>query len=274
MNADLHMHTTDSDGTKSFEEVIDIAVEKNLDIISITDHDNCTNYEEKIKYAIKKGITLIPGIEVSTKYKKQSVHVLGYFKNDGYNNEEVIEFFENIKKKRRNRINQYLLNIKIKYNYDISYNDVLSLSKGAVARPHIAKALINKYPHLTHDFIFSTILNADNDIYIPSSNVSVQEAIDLLHRNGAIAVLAHPTLIKKELLLDILEHDFDGIEAYYFLNKEKDDMYFSSIARKIGLIVTGGSDYHGIENDSKHGDIGEIFISGIDVDQFLTKLKY
>ncbi len=271
MKVDLHTHTTYSDGTKSVRELLTMAKERGLDLISITDHDTCINVEENKKIASELGIQYIPGIELSTLEQNKSVHVLGYFTDDSYNSEEMKHYYTFIKKSREDRMYQFIDNLKEHFNLHITYEDVFSFSSGIVARPHIAKAIHKNYPEYSFDYIFENFIGDHSKAYVPSSKLSVEEGIKLLRRNNCVIVLAHPTLLKANIKEQVLSYDYDGFEARYFRNKENEEEHFKMLANKRGMIYTGGSDYHGIENDSKHGEVGKYYFE--EPTQFLDFYK-
>lgn len=260
MKADLHMHTTFSDGTKTNTELIRMASEKNLDLISITDHDTCKNVDENRKLAKELGIRYIPGLELSTLEQNRSVHVLGYFTDDSYKSKEMNEYYSFIKSSRENRVHKFIEKLKQYFNIEITYDDVSSLANGIIARPHIAKAINIKYPEYSFNYIFDEFIGDHSKAFVPSSKLGVQEGIDLLRRNNCVVVLAHPVLLKKHIKDKVISYNYDGLEAIYFRNTFEDEEYFKLLAKKRGMFITGGSDYHGIENDSKHGTVGDFYI--------------
>ncbi len=150
---------------------------------------------------------------------------------------------------------------------------MLGLSRGIIARPHIAKAINMGYPKYNHNYIFENFIGDDCKAYVPSCELSVQEGIDLLRRNNCLVVLAHPVLLKSFIKEDVLRYNFDGIEAIYFRNKENDESEYRTLAKNRGMFITAGSDFHGIQNDTKHGDIGDVILTGEDLDIFRNKLK-
>ena len=259
MKADLHTHTIASDGTKTNRELLTMAKERGLDLISITDHDTCIHVEENYNISKELGIRYIPGIELSTLEQNRSVHILGYFTDDSYKNEEMMNYYKFIKESRENRTHKFITNLKEHFNIEITYEDVLGFSTGVIARPHIAKAIHKNYPEYSFDYIFETFIGDNSKAYVPSSKLSVEEGIKLLRRNNCVIVLAHPTLLKSHIKEYVLSLDYDGYEAKYFRNKENEEEYFKMLALKRGMFTTGGSDYHGIENDSKHGEIGKFY---------------
>ncbi len=270
MKADLHMHSTLSDGRLSSFGLIKRAKKNGVDIISLTDHDICGNADENIAYAKEIGITFIPGIELSTVHENKSVHVLGYFRDDSYKSEDMVSYYKVIKDARESRAMNFILNLKKFFNIEISYEEVFSYSDGVIARPHIAKAVVNNYPEYSFDDVFTNFIGDNSKAYVPTCKLSVDEGIDLLRRNNCVVVLAHPTLLKSYIRDYVLSRNFDGFEAVYLRNKTGEEQEFRALAKSKRLIVTGGSDFHGITNDSNHGDIGDIYINDMDLTNFLN----
>lgn len=273
MRADLHMHTTHSDGIKTVKEIIDLAYQNKLKVFSITDHDICEEVDFAKEYANSKGLTFIPGVELSTLHKNKSVHILGYFKDEGYKSDSMIAYYKRIKEGRESRTHKFVENLKTYFDIEITYESVQSFSNGIIARPHIAKAIQEKHPEYSFDYIFQEFIGDYSKAYVPSTQLAVEDGVALLRKNGAVAVLAHPVLLKKHIKDEVLAMDFDGIEARYYRNQAGDEQLYRDYARKHGIIITAGSDYHGIKNDTKHGMVGEVFMEDADTKAFLDALK-
>lgn len=273
MKADLHMHSTHSDGLYETKDLFDMAKKRGLDYISITDHDTCLDVENNYKLSKEYNVGYIPGIELTTVVDEKNVHVLGYFTDDSYQSDEMNRYYKNIKIKRETRARQFIKNLKTYFDLDVDYEDAYRYGRGVIARPHIAKAIIKKYPNYTHNEVFNLFLGDHSKAYVPSSLLTLQEGIDLLKRNNCVIVLAHPVLLKKSIKDEVLGHKFDGIEAVYFQNTKEDTKYYLEYVRKNNLLYTAGSDFHGIINDTKHGNVGDCFIEGDALNRFLEALN-
>jgi len=275
MKADLHMHTKASDGRLTNREVFKRAKEKGMDVIAITDHDICKKeaVEENKALAREFDITYIPGIELSTLYKGKSVHVLGYFKGEGYADKAMEAYYDMIRTGREKRAKTFIENLKKHFDIEIDYDTLVELSRGIIARPHIAQAIRRNYPEYSHNYIFDTFIGEHTKAYVPSTELSLEEGVKLLRKHGALSVLAHPVLLKPSVHDKVLGHTFDGLEAIYPRNDESDTEYYKAYAKRYGHFITAGSDYHGIENDPSHGDIGDVTLEGEPLDKFLTALK-
>lgn len=273
MHADLHMHTTDSDGRLNAQALFHLAKEKGLDVIAITDHDICKNVKEKQALAKQYGIQYLPGIELSTLHKGKSVHVLGYFKDASYNNHAMKTYYKEIKKGREERAKKFIKNLKKHFDIIISYERLMTVSHGIIARPHIAKVITENYPEYDHDYIFEHFIGDDSKAYVPSSELSTEAGIKLLKDNNALVILAHPKLLKPKIHDEVLNYPFDGIEAIYGLNTEAETNYYKNLAKKKKFLITAGSDYHGIDNDTSHKMLGSVSLFGSDLKIFLRHLK-
>ncbi len=273
MKADLHMHTTDSDGRNTNEELFALAKERGVDMIAITDHDVCTNVKQNRALGDQYGVAYIPGIELSTLEDGKSVHLLGYFRDEAYDAKAMKAYYTMIREGRENRAKTFIKNLAIHEAIHITYDDVLAVSDGIIARPHIAKAIINRYPQYTHNDIFNRFIGDHCRSFVPSTELSVQEGLDLLRQHNVLVVLAHPGLLKATIHDKVLStYDFDGIEAYYGRHTPTQKRHYETLARDRGWLITAGSDYHGIPNDKQHLSLGEATLSGDELDAFLTAL--
>lgn len=273
MKADLHMHSTYSDGRYTMRELVDEAAQKQIDVIAITDHDVVGDIDDAIAYGNTKGVRVLPGIELSTLEQQKSVHILGYFTDDSYHNEELKQYYIDIKKRRDERAKRIINNL-IEYNgIVITYDSVQAEAGGIIARPHIAKAITKAYPDYDHDDIFEHFIGDHCKAYIPSVELPVQEGLDLLKRNNCIAVLAHPTLLKPHIKDPVLSYDYAGIEAIYYRNKPGEEELFKNLASNRNMLITAGSDFHGIKGDTKHGTLGQIVLEGNALENFLQAIE-
>lgn len=274
MKADLHLHTTESDGRLHREELFKLAKSRNIDYIAITDHDVCHHVDDNRQLAAQYGVHYIPGIELSTLYEGKSVHVLGYFRSDGYQSDVMERFYVETKARRERRARMFIDKLAHYYNLHIRYEDIVSVSHGIIARPHIAKAIRMRYPQYSHNEVFDLFIGEHTKAYVPSAEIQLPEGIALLREHDAVVVLAHPTLLKSHIHDAVLEHDFDGIEAIYGLNRAHDTERYCALAKARGWLVTAGSDFHGIENDTKHKELGDITLEGRALEAFLQAVRF
>ncbi len=241
---DLHIHTNASDGLLTPFEVVDIAVEKELRAIAITDHDTTDGLVKVLDYALDKGLTLIPGVELSCIYMDSDVHILGYFIN--YEDESFVKIIKKFRTERYKRgeaivakLNELGINLSMETVRDIA-------GKASVGRPHVAEALLKEEYVRTFDEAFARFLGYHASAYVPKSHFDVDHAIDLLHRVGGLAVLAHPgTLKHDEYIPDFVEMGLDGVEAHHQKHNRNAVAHYKNIAKKYDLFYSGGSDCHG-----------------------------
>lgn len=270
IKAEFHCHTTASDGNLSPTEVVQLAKTKEVKILAITDHDTVDGLPEAKEACDKLAVKFIPGIELSCNHNKESIHLLGFFKGDGYKSKELIDFLHNLKLSRISRAKAIVDKLKEHFNIELNYEDVMALGDGVIARPHIAKAIINAGYNYSIDYIFDNFIGNDSPAYVPNKHISVPDGIKLLKEYGCIVVLAHPKLVKKTPLKELLQFDFDGIEAIYFQNFQRETDELTSIANSSGLLVTCGSDFHGIsKDDKKHGMVGAMEIDEFFFNKFI-----
>ena len=238
--ADLHCHSTCSDGTVTPKKLIDLAIENNLSGLSITDHDTLNAYEIALPYAKEKAFPLLPGVEFSCIQRGESVHILGYAFN--LNNEEINEFC--IKHKSRREQRSLLILEKLKeHGMPINLN---TESLESIGRPHIAAELIKNGYVQTMEEAFRRYLGEECPCYVPGDAFSVEETIEVIHQAGGVAVIAHPHLIHhSRIVTDLLKMPFDGIEAYYARFAPHKEKAWVKIGLHREWILTGGSDYHG-----------------------------
>ncbi len=251
MKLDLHIHSTYSDGLFNIEQIVEKAIINNINGIAIADHDNNDSWKE---IDIKKfKIPVFKAVEISTNYNNELIHILGYYLNNDSNYSELSNKLKEIQIQRKERVTKIISKLE---NFDIfiKYEDVLKYSDGSVSRPHIAKAILNKYPNrgYTFDNLFDSYLGNDKPAYIKMEEFNVKDAVDLLHRNNCIVVLAHPWFIKKNDYKELFLFNFDGIECDITGLIENTSQYLE-FAKNNNLLVTAGSDFHGIKVQEQVG---------------------
>lgn len=266
---DLHTHTNNSDGEYTVLENINLARENKYRAIAITDHDNINSWNLIDDY---DDIIAIKGVELSTFYKGDSVHILGYYLNNGGSYKQLEDKLKSLQDKREKRVHKM---IELLHQFDIylTYEEIVKYADGVVARPHVARAIMEKYTdrEYTSQYIFENFIGDDKPAYVPTENLDTYDAIKLLHDNNCIAVLAHPLYIKKFNYQEIKDLGIDGIECFYayFDIDEKECKKVLKFAKENNLIVTGGSDFHGpnVRNTFKEsyleGEYEDIFLKVI-----------
>lgn len=258
---DMHTHSTFSDGIYSPSELVDYAVEKGLSGIAITDHDTVDGIEEaKQRAAVHEDFIVIPGIELSTEYNNEDVHILGYMID--YKKEHLSKLLQRLQNTRDSRAIKIVDRLK-KLGIKISYKDVVEMSgDGVIGRLHIARSMIRKGYVQTIGDAFTKYLAKGAPAYVPKHRLTPECAINTIRKAGGFSVVAHPGLLKSESILDyLIDLDIDGIEAYHPKHSKEQSKRYLKLAEKYNLFVTGGSDFHYPPEKNKHdSDLGGIKI--------------
>ncbi|MBN1290912.1 MAG: PHP domain-containing protein [Candidatus Latescibacteria bacterium] len=241
---DLHIHTTCSDGQDTPEEIVDAYVQGGYTTIAITDHDSVDGVIRGLEAAKDKPIELIPGIELSSIEDIYDIHILGYYMN--YDNDEFRKRIAFFKEKRKERAEEIVKNLNF-LGLDIQFETVLRIAHGApVGRPHIAEALLSEELIMTYNEAFARYIGDQGPAYVPKYKVTPAEAIELILNSGGIPSLAHPGVLnREEFIFELIEYGLVGLEAIHPLHTPEKQLYYEKLAKKYGLIVTGGSDWHG-----------------------------
>jgi predicted metal-dependent phosphoesterase TrpH len=244
--ADLHCHSTYSDGTATPQELIDLALSSGLKGLSITDHDTTQAYLSALSYAKDLPLELIPGVEFSATLDNVSVHVLGYSFSPFHSKILSLCTQHSMRRDARNR---EILERLSKLGISITPEDIIKASKSkleTIGRPHIAKALVQKGYVPTIKEAFKLYLGEGKSAYAKGMSLSVEETIETLHKANGLAIIAHPHLIEHpKVIHKLLEMNFDGLEGYYGNFNKEENARWTKIAQKKGWLITGGSDYHG-----------------------------
>lgn len=248
LTADLHVHTTASDGRLSPAEIIEEAIKAGLSYIAITDHDTVDGLLQlkEINHPIPNTLTIIPGIELSTDLPQNDVHILGY--SIDIFNAPLREQLNILIAHRHERAKQMIAKLQ-QLGYSITYQRVLELagSATAIGRPHIAKALVEKEFFSTISEVFIALLDKNGPAYVPHYKLTPKQVIELIKKAGGIAVLAHPGLIgNDDIVLDIIHSGICGLEVYHPKHDEKQTQKYLNMAHQHDLLITGGSDFHAI----------------------------
>ncbi len=245
MPADLHIHSNFSDGLLSPEEIVRKARDSGLSAISITDHDIVDGIDSAIAEGEKLGIKVIPGIEFTTDLPDTEIHILGYFID--YKAKWLKELLLKIREDRVNRIYKTADKLKA-LGIDIAAKDVLALAeKGSVGRPHVARILVEKGAVKSVQEAFNKYLNCGAPAYVPHFRLTPVEAVKTIVKAGGIAVYAHPAVSDKDdMIPELVAAGLGGIEVYYGKHSDAQVKHYRSLAKKYGLLMTGGSDFHGL----------------------------
>jgi len=243
-NIDLHLHTLHSDGTLTVEALLALAVSKGVSCISITDHDTFDAYATAPEIAESLRVELISGIEISSVSDGRDIHILGYFCD--IQNAEFLAALEVQREKRKGRVREILEKLR-NLGVNLSYEQVQQHNLGAsISRPHIALALVEAGYVYSFPEAFDRYLKEGAAAYCPPKGLSSEEAISLIKKAGGLAVMAHPEYTNAdELIPRLVGYGIAGLEVYNYKTTKSIKKY-EKIAKKYGLVETGGSDYHGI----------------------------
>ena len=250
MKSDLHIHTLYSDGVFSPEKIVDTAIDVGLQVIALTDHDNILSYQVAKDYLKKTNkedkLEIIQGIEVNTLYKNYEVHILGYFMD--VNNSDFQNLLKMQQQARVKQTKEIINLLAKKEGIRIKFEDIKKqvAEGGSIGRPHIAKAITNAGGTNNVIEAYAKYIHDDSPVYVQRKSVSPQDAVEIIYDAGGIPVIAHPhdLDIAEDLIKELMQYGLRGIEAYHRKHSPACVEYFSSMAEELGLIVTGGSDFH------------------------------
>lgn len=258
---DLHTHSNASDGSCSPKDVVRLAVEAGLSAVALTDHDDTGGVEEAVEegkrqQAEGRNIEVIPGIEISAGYKNTDIHILGLF-IDPLEETFVRETKEAVKRREQRNI-QMVENLS-RAGVEITMEDLMEKNLDTViTRAHFARHLLKKGYVKTMGAAFTKYLNPDGPYYVPRVYISKSRAIELIRLAGGVPVLAHPLHYKlpqkelEQLVRELTEQGLAGIEAKYSNHFAADEAVVRALAAKNGLLLSGGSDFHGANKPDIH----------------------
>ncbi len=261
--ADLHIHTTYSDGAYSPLEIVDKAYKAGLNIISITDHDSLDGIKEATIYAKGKGIEVIPGLELSTDIDEKEIHLLAYFID--YENEELLKYLKFFREERFFRAKRIIKKLR-HLGISITIDDVLYRAKNsAIGRPHIANALVDLGYVKNYMEAFEKFLGDNCPAYERKIHISPTSALKLISEAGGLSFIAHPGFMNESILLNIIKAGVDGIEVIHPSHNENQINFYRGIVNQYCLLETGGSDFHG-GNKNDEENLGKYTISSNQID--------
>ncbi|WP_261305902.1 PHP domain-containing protein [Paenibacillus andongensis] len=277
IEADLHTHTTASDGTQRPAANVQMAFDAGLGALAITDHDTVSGVAEALLAGRELGIEVVPGVEISTVANGQDIHVLGYYID--IHNEQFLQRLASLRDTRDTRNNMIIERLQ-QLGLDITMAEVLReveniKRKGdTVGRPHIAAVLLHKGYVSSISEAFDRYLGSGAAAYANPPRIEPATAIEWIREAGGKAVLAHPGIYHDDALVEtIVQQGLDGIEVYHSDHTPEDEAKYLSLARRSGLLITAGSDFHGERGGVVfHAPIGSRRI-GIDVLQSLKSEK-
>ena len=250
---DLHTHSLASDGSDAPADVLRRAVEKGLSGVALTDHDTISGLHDFMTAAEGKNIEAVPGVEISSFLYNKEIHILGLFIDPS---SESLHTFLAQARENRNRRNQIMLEKLNAIGYEITEEELQNEAGGeSVGRPHFAKILVRKGYFTDIQEAFAHCLKRGARAYTPRQPASPQESIEAIHAAGGLAFWAHPVYQKpgersfvRRYLRHLVPLGLDGIEAYYSLYSLRQHQMLKEMAVEFGLLICGGTDYHGIHH--------------------------
>lgn len=291
MRIDLHVHSTASDGTLSPSEVVREAHARGLCAIALTDHDTMDGVAEALQAGMRLGVEVIPGVELNTESPAGEVHVLGYFPPpEGWSPEAdpaghgagvvgaVIdrEFYDLLASRRDSRAERARKMVQRlrELGMPLSYEDVLRQAGDApVGRPHIARALLEAGYVESVKEAFDRWLHRGGPAYVPREKLSPAEAVQAIIDAGGVPVLAHPGRIDGQWVIqELIDAGLEGLECYYPEHTPEQTERYLGLAREHGLVVTGGTDYHG-PRSPHDADLGSLPVPPEAVEQLKERVR-
>jgi len=267
MPADLHTHTLFSDGTETPEKIVELAKQAGLTSIAITDHDVVAGIDRAIKRGQELGVEVIPGIEFTTEDLNAEIHIVGCFID--YKDLKLLEIIKKMQKARKDRIYKICEKLKA-INVNLDPAEVFKIAgHEAAGRPHVAKALMKQGSVSNFKEAFNRYIAFNGPAYVSHYKLSPAEAIKLVLDARGLPIFAHPAVSHcDQIIPDLKKAGLVGIEAHYISHSQSQTEHYLKLAEKYGLLVSGGSDYHG-EGSGREIKPGDVSIS----DELMDKLR-
>jgi predicted metal-dependent phosphoesterase TrpH len=242
--ADLHLHTQFSDGTFTPEELVLRAQQNGLACIAVTDHDSVEGCARAAVACAAVQMDFVPGAELTAEHNDIEVHILGYFLD--ITDEKFLARIAKFQSVRQNRIHEMVAALN-KLGIPLKAESVFALANcKSPGRPHVARTLVKENLIGSLDEAFERFLKKGRPAWVPKTKMSALEAVELIHRAGGLAVIAHPGLNRSDdIIPDLVDAGMDGIECFHTKHSTVMSERYLEIADKYHLLVTGGSDCHG-----------------------------
>lgn len=244
IKADLHMHTTFSDGALSPYELVKKCKQRGLSVIAITDHDSVDAFPDAIEYGKEFGVEVIPGVELSAMVDDKDVHILGYFVN--HTNKRLLEYLQFFRLERVKRAERIVAKLN-SINVPITLDAVMERAgKGAVGRPHIASAMVDEGYTRSYQEAFEKFIGNGGPAYEKKFHVTPEEAIKLISSSGGLSFLAHPgRFTSDDAVTQLIQCGLDGIEVIHPSHTPTHSAHYRGVVGEYFLLESGGSDFHG-----------------------------
>jgi predicted metal-dependent phosphoesterase TrpH len=255
MKADLHVHSTASDGTLAPRDLVRRACALGVDILAVADHDSVSGIPEATMAATECPLTLIPAVELSAVSAGRDVHILAYFIDPL--SADLLAHLVELRSVRLARAAAMVAALTAA-GFEVSLDDVLQLSGGgAVGRSHIARALVGAGHAESVSDAFERLIGRNGPFYVAKDSTSPEEVIRGVREMGAVPVVAHPGITRvDDLIPDLAACGLLGIEAYHADHRPEQRTFYRDMADSLGLVATGGTDFHGLS--ARNPDIGAV----------------
>lgn len=246
---DLHTHSNRSDGTFEPAEVVRLAAERGLDVVALTDHDTTDGLEEAALAGAEHGVEVVPGVELSAEYQRTSVHVLCYWMDVA---DPPLQAELSRLRDERFRRGELMVEKLQALDLPVSFERVREIAgRGNIVRPHVAQAMVEAGVVATEKEAFDRYIGDGKPAHVPKHALDPVDAVSLIRGAGGLCVLAHPgmwgpqTSLPEELIERMAAAGMTGLEVDHLDHSPDQRAHYRGVARRLGLIPTGGSDCHG-----------------------------
>ncbi|MBI4028063.1 MAG: PHP domain-containing protein [Verrucomicrobia bacterium] len=289
MKADLHLHSNYSDGTESPAEVVARAARLRIDVVAVTDHDTVAGTAEAMEAGRRLGVRVVPGAEITARFHNQELHLLAYFRAEsrddaGWRHPDLLRELEYSVRQRALRARKIVEKLN-HLGVSMTMEEVLQATArlanapessgqrvtAALGRPHIAAALLAAKHVSSMEEAFARYLKKGRPAWVDKERAEAEVIIALVHRAGGIAILAHPGLLRDGNIPHRLrEWGMDGVEVYHSRHSAAQAAHFRRWTVENGLLVTGGSDCHGMLKGEPL--MGHVELRGEELERFFARL--
>jgi predicted metal-dependent phosphoesterase TrpH len=260
---DLHLHSNASDGTLPPSELVARAAAAGLAVISLTDHDTTAGIREARAAAVARGVAVVSGIEITAVEQGRDIHVLGYFIDD--RSRELAAFLEAQRADRVRRVREMAERLEgLGCPIDVEPMIDAVRSGHSIGRPALADALVAAGHAAGRDDAFARLIGEGRPAFVARRGLSVRDVAGIIHAAGGIASLAHPGLSRiDELIPGLAAGALDALEVRHSDHPPDVELRYRSLAERLGLAVSGGSDFHG-DGTHRAAELGAVTLSGVD----------
>jgi len=268
MKADLHVHSTASDGTLTPEALVELAVARGLAVLALTDHDSVEGVASAVAAAEGTGVTVVPAVELSAVGPGgDDVHILGYFIDP--DDSRLRGHLAELRTARESRA-AAIVSALTQAGYSVDLSEVMKLSGGgAVGRSHVARALVTAGHAESVSEAFRTLIGRGRSFYVAKDVRGPQEVISCIRDAGGFAVLAHPgASCVDDLIQPLIGWGLRGLEVFHGEHTREQQERYAQVASELGLLVTGGSDFHG--PSAPNAGLGSVAIPSEEIEAFLA----